>query len=98
MKTSTNANGPFSPGKDAQVDFAHFTNFMRRLVTVPHSEIKAQLDAEKKAKQKARAVVEKTKITDSLRIDICSSISSHLSAKSTGTVAINLIKFQLFSI
>jgi hypothetical protein len=31
-------------------DFGKFTNFMRRLVAVPHSEIKAKLDAEKKAK------------------------------------------------
>jgi hypothetical protein len=30
---------------------------MRRLVTVPHSEIKAQLDAEKKAKAEKRARV-----------------------------------------
>ena len=31
-----------------------FTNFMKRLVAVPHSEIKAKLDAEKKAKQKKK--------------------------------------------
>jgi hypothetical protein len=30
---------------------AKFVDFMRRLVQVPHSEIKAKLDAEKKAKQ-----------------------------------------------
>lgn len=28
-----------------------FTNFMRRLVSVPHAEIKSKLDAEKKAKR-----------------------------------------------
>ncbi len=31
-------------------EFDRFTDFMRRLVAVPHSEIKAKLDAEKKAK------------------------------------------------
>lgn len=31
---------------------AKFTDFMRRLVAVPHSEIKAKLEAEKVAKQK----------------------------------------------
>ena len=33
---------------------AKFTNFMRRLVAVPHSEIKAKLDAEKRAKTRKR--------------------------------------------
>jgi hypothetical protein len=33
---------------------AKFTDFMRRLVQVPHSEIKAKLDAERKAKQKPK--------------------------------------------
>jgi hypothetical protein len=33
------------------VEFGKFTNFMRRLVAVPHSEIKVQLDAEKQAKR-----------------------------------------------
>jgi hypothetical protein len=33
-------------------DFDNFTNFMRRLVAVPHSEIKAKLDAEKAAKKR----------------------------------------------
>jgi hypothetical protein len=42
---------PISPAKDTQGDFAQFTNFMRRLVAVPHSEVKAKLEAEKKAKQ-----------------------------------------------
>jgi hypothetical protein len=31
-----------------------FTSFMRRLVAVPHSEIKAKLDAEKAAKRTAK--------------------------------------------
>jgi len=33
---------------------AKFIDFMRRLVKVPHSEIKAKLDAEKKAKLSKR--------------------------------------------
>lgn len=33
-------------------DFDKFSNFMRRLVAVPHSEIKAKLDAEKKANKR----------------------------------------------
>jgi len=31
-----------------------FTNFVRRIVSVPHREIKAQLDAEKAAKKVAK--------------------------------------------
>jgi len=38
--------------KDTPGDFGNFTNFMRRLVAVPHSEIKAKLDAEKAAKKR----------------------------------------------
>jgi hypothetical protein len=33
-------------------DFNRFTDFMRRLVAVPHAEIKAKLDAEKAAKKR----------------------------------------------
>jgi len=32
-----------------------FTDFMRRLMAVPHSEIKARLDAEKEAKKMSKA-------------------------------------------
>jgi hypothetical protein len=38
--------------KDASGSFDNFTNFMRRLVAVPYSEIKAKLDAEKAAKKR----------------------------------------------
>lgn len=34
-------------------DFVRFKEFMRRLVAVPHSEIKAKLDAEKRARASA---------------------------------------------
>jgi hypothetical protein len=36
-------------------EYEKFTNFMKRLVAVPHSEIKAKLDAEKEAKKRKRA-------------------------------------------
>ena len=51
MKRS--ANRPTS-AKNVTGDFGQFTNFMRRLVAVPHSEIKAALDAEKEAKKRKR--------------------------------------------
>jgi hypothetical protein len=37
-----------------QDQFGKFTEFMTRLVAVPHSEIKAQLDAEKKKRASKR--------------------------------------------
>ncbi len=48
------ANHPKAPAKNPTGDFGQFTNFMRRLVAVPHSEIKAKLDAEKRAKSRKR--------------------------------------------
>jgi hypothetical protein len=42
---------PKAPAKNLTGDFDKFTNFMRRLVAVPHSEIKAKLDAEKQARK-----------------------------------------------
>jgi len=50
------ANHPKSPAKNPTGDFGQFTSFMRRLVAVPHSEIKAKLDAEKRAKARKRKV------------------------------------------
>jgi hypothetical protein len=49
------ANHPKSPAKNPTGDFGQFTNFMRRLVAVPHDEIKAKLDAEKRAKKRKKA-------------------------------------------
>jgi hypothetical protein len=51
MKAEPKASRLNSPAKDAQGDFAQFTDFMRRLVAVPHSTIKARLEAEKKTKK-----------------------------------------------
>ena len=50
------ANQPHSPGKDVQGDFAQFTDFVRRVVSVPHSEIQRRLEAEKQAKSSASPV------------------------------------------
>jgi hypothetical protein len=41
-----------SSAKNTQGDFSGFRDFMRRLVTAPHCEIKAKLDAEKIAKKR----------------------------------------------
>ena len=48
------ANHPKNPAKSHTDEFSRFKNFMQRLVSVPHSEIKAKLDAEKKAKRRKR--------------------------------------------
>ena len=54
-KETSNRSGP--SGKNEQGDFGKFTDFMRKLVAVPHSEIKAKLDAEKQeSKQRKKRV------------------------------------------
>ncbi len=45
---------PIPSAKNESGDFDKFSSFMRRLVAVPHSEIKAKLDAEKAAKKRKR--------------------------------------------
>jgi hypothetical protein len=45
------ANIPNDPAKNVTGDSAKFINFARRLVAVPHAEIKAKLDAEREAKR-----------------------------------------------
>jgi hypothetical protein len=42
------AKAPNQTAKNETGDFAQFTSFMRRLVSVPHSEIQERLKAEKK--------------------------------------------------
>lgn len=44
------ARQPGPSAKNITGDFSEFTDFMRRLVTVPYSEVKAKLDAEKRAR------------------------------------------------
>jgi hypothetical protein len=45
-------NRPSPSAKNEPGEFDRFKNFMQRLVAVPHSEIKAKLDAEKAAKMR----------------------------------------------
>jgi len=46
---------PTDLAKDVRGDSATFENFMRKLVQVPHSEIKAELDAERAIKQRSKS-------------------------------------------
>jgi hypothetical protein len=55
MRVEPKASNPNQTAKNEMGDFAQFTNFMRQLVSVPHSKIKAELDAEKKAKRSKTA-------------------------------------------
>jgi len=48
------SNRPSIPAKEIVGNSDVFTGFMRRLVQVPHSEIKAKLDAEKAAKRTSK--------------------------------------------
>jgi hypothetical protein len=40
---------------EGKTEFKKFDNFMRQLAGVPHSQIKAALDKEKKAKKRKKA-------------------------------------------
>ena len=53
MNTEPNAIASDSHVKDVQGDFAQFTDFMRRLVAVPRSEIQRRLEEEKRSKVSA---------------------------------------------
>ena len=48
------ADLPTTSGKNDTGEYDRFKSFLGRLVAVPHSEIKAQLDAEKAKKRKAK--------------------------------------------
>jgi hypothetical protein len=41
--------------KDVTGDFEKFKDFTRQILSVPHSEIKAQLDAEREAKRTSKS-------------------------------------------
>ncbi len=45
------ANRPTTSAKNVTGDFDQFKGFMRKLVAVPHSKIKAELDADKARKR-----------------------------------------------
>jgi len=55
MRPKMFASSPADSAKNDTGEFAKFQNFMKRLVQVPHEEIKAALDAEKEAKKRKRA-------------------------------------------
>jgi hypothetical protein len=40
-----------TPAKDVRGDSATFTEFMRKLIAVPHAEIKAEMEADKAEKR-----------------------------------------------
>jgi hypothetical protein len=46
---------PKPSAKNELGEYAKFSNFMKRLVAVPHSEIKTKLDAEKQAKKRKKS-------------------------------------------
>jgi hypothetical protein len=50
------ANRPKSLPRDVEGDFSQFTNFMRKLVAVPHSKIRARLEEEKREKRTPKRV------------------------------------------
>jgi hypothetical protein len=52
MKAEPKARTPDQSSRNETGDYAQFTDFMRRLVAVPHSQIKAKLEEEKAAKKK----------------------------------------------
>jgi hypothetical protein len=49
------ADLPPTSAKNKTGEYDRFTDFLRRLVAVPHSEIKAKLEAEKAKKRRAKA-------------------------------------------
>jgi hypothetical protein len=60
-------NQPTSSAKNVTGDFDTFTDFARRLMAVPHSHIKAKLEAEKAAKRTPKARVSRVPAAPSNR-------------------------------
>jgi hypothetical protein len=58
---------PILPVKNELGNFDKFTNFMRRLVAVPHSEIKAQLEVEKEVKRMSKASASRASVASPKR-------------------------------
>ena len=48
-------NQPSASAKNETGDNSNFSDFVTRLLAVPHSEIKAKLDAEREAKRTSKA-------------------------------------------
>jgi hypothetical protein len=51
---SVSPNQPVGSSKNVMGDFDAFVNFTRQILSVPHSEIKEKLDAEKAAKRTSK--------------------------------------------
>lgn len=60
---SGNSSG--EPNAKCEIFDPKFTNFVRRIVSVPHSEIKAKLDAEREAKRTSKASVSRVPVVPS---------------------------------
>ena len=45
---------PINPTKNVSGDFDQFRDFMRKLASVPHSELKERLEAQKESKRTPR--------------------------------------------
>jgi hypothetical protein len=61
------ADLPTPSAKNDTDEFDRFTSFLGRLVAVPHSEIKAQLDAEKEAKRTSKTSASRASAVQSIR-------------------------------
>jgi hypothetical protein len=48
------ANHPKAPAKNPTGEFDNFTNLLDKLLSVPHSKIKAELEAEKERTKRPR--------------------------------------------
>lgn len=46
---------PAAPAKNEQSEFGNFTRLLDKILSVPHSKIKAELDAEKRTPKRKRA-------------------------------------------
>jgi len=49
------SNQPHGSAKNVTGEFDRFTEFTRRIVSVPHAEIKEKLDAEREAKRTSKS-------------------------------------------
>jgi hypothetical protein len=56
MRYDTPMNMKSDSAKDVTGDFENFKDFARQILSVPHSEIKVQLDAEREAKRTPRGL------------------------------------------
>jgi hypothetical protein len=92
MKAKTPTPSHSKPSaKNTEGDFDRFTDFMRRLVAVPHSEIKAKLDAEKRAKKRTPKPstsrhVELSRGRDDFALDVSKSVPQRLKPSSAQTI------------